>query len=203
MSVIEMTRRPLQLSAKETLPRWSGRPARIEFKMQKQCHSNWCWAAVAASIAAYYGSNVKQCDIANVELHRDDCCNHPCDAANIVFNVTNVLASSLNRLSCFEQCSRFTRADPDRIDEELAVGQPLCARMVWRDGGGHFVVIVGSWSDVGGMRMLALEDPFWGPSECSYPGFADHYQLLGGRWIDTYYTKAPPGTGGPRSRTVA
>ena len=203
MSVIEMTRRPLQLSAKETLPRWSGRPARIEFKMQKQCHSNWCWAAVAASIAAYYGGNVKQCDIANVELHRDDCCNHPCDAANIVFNVTNVLASSLNRLNWFEQCSRFTRADPDRIDEKLAAGQPLCARMVWRDGGGHFVVIVGSWSDVGGMRMLALEDPFWGPSECSYPGFADHYQLLGGRWIDTYYTKAPPGTGGPRSRTVA
>ena len=39
--------------------------------------------------------------------------------------------------------------------------------------------------------MLALDDPFWGRSEYSYDRFSKHYQLLGGHWNDTYYTRSP------------
>jgi Papain-like cysteine protease AvrRpt2 len=193
MSVIDATRMPLDLSSEKSVLSTSEQPGTIEFEMQEQCHSNWCWAAVAASVAAYYdrGSEVRQCDMANLELDRADCCHSACGAKDVDFNVTNVLASPLNRVRCLERLARRKRATPAEVLEELEAGRPLCVRTVWRDGGAHFVAIVGYWPDTEETGTLALEDPFWGASEYSYAGFADHYQLLGGRWTDTYYTKSP------------
>lgn len=193
MSVIDTTRRYLDLSGKGTALSPSGHRATIGFGMEKQCHSNWCWAAVAASVAAYYGQGrgISQCEIAKLELSRSDCCDSDCDAKGVECNVTNVFASPLNRVGCFDRLARFKQATPSEVFEELEAGRPICVRTVWPNGGAHFLAIVGCWSDTGGTLMLALADPFWGRSEYSYERFSKHYQLLGGNWNDTYYTKNP------------
>jgi hypothetical protein len=188
MSVIDETRMPLVVKPS---PVQSAQGARIDkFIMQGQCHSNWCWAAVAASVASFYKTPqvVDQRAIAGVELKEPDCLRHGC-GTNVDFNVTNVLASSLNRLGCLRELARNERASPEEVFEELQGGRPLCVRTVWRRGGAHFVVIAGYQPAAKGNGTLDLHDPFWGPSQYSYDQFADHYQLLGGRWMDTYYTK--------------
>jgi hypothetical protein len=191
MSVIDITRRPLDLSyASKVPPRIQ---EMLAFLMEPQCHSNWCWAAVAASVAAYYdeGTYLRQCEIANLELERADCCEAQCGAPDVDVNVTNVFASPLNRVRCFRQLERFKQATVAEVREELLAGRPLCVRTVWPDGGAHFLAIVGCWSDSDGTAMLALDDPFWGRSEYSFDRFSKHYQLLGGKWNDTYYTRRP------------
>ena len=164
----------------------------IRFRMEPQGHSNWCWAAVAASVAKYYdrGTDREQCEIANLELEREDCCN-PSSANQVDLNIPNVFASPLNRVGCFARLARFQQAMPSEVREELEAGRPVCVRTVWPDGGAHFVAIVGCWSDGEGTPMLAVDDPFWGRSEYSYDHFSRNYQLLGGKWNDTYYTKSP------------
>jgi Papain-like cysteine protease AvrRpt2 len=196
MSVIETTRVALDLNSREAQSDRTERLVAIEsFTMQEQCHSNWCWAAVAASVATYYnqGRVVRQCEVGDLDLKRDDCCQHPCGEEGVDFNVTNVLASPLNRLRCLERFARKKRATPDEVLEELAAGRPLCARTVWRDGGAHFVTIVGYRPDTEETGTLVVDDPFWGRSEHSYDGFAEHYQLFGGKWSDTYFTERPGG----------
>lgn len=191
MSVIDTTRRPLDLSGAGAVPSSGQHRTMIEFQMETQCHSNWCWAAVAASIAAYYnkGTYKRQCEIADLELERGDCCDSPCGTAHVDFNVTNVFASPLNRVGCFRRLARFKQATPSEVCDELEARRPLCVRTVWPDGGAHFLAIIGCWSDTDGTTMLALDDPFWGRSEYSYEQFSKHYQLLGGKWNDTYYTR--------------
>lgn len=192
MSVIETTRRPLKLGGADKQHAPKGSAATVALEMETQCHSNWCWAAVAVSVAAHYGSGgVRQCDIANLELKRKDCCRHPCNAKHVDFNVASMLASPLNRLRCLDRLARNERAKPAEVRAELAAGRPLCVRTVWRDGGAHFVAIVGYRPDTTDDGVLVVDDPFWGPGEYSYARFAEHYQLLGGRWTDTYYTRAP------------
>jgi Papain-like cysteine protease AvrRpt2 len=194
-SSIDTTRQPLNRRAEGALPSAGAQPSTIRFEMQRQCHSNWCWAAVAASVAAFYrrDGKIKQCDIANLELNRSDCCDHPCDANDVDFNVTNVFASPLNRVRCFERLARQRRATPTEVQEELAAARPLCVRTVWRDGGAHFLAIVGFRPDAVDEEqgVLSLDDPFWGPSEYTYARFSENYQLAGGKWTDTYFTKSP------------
>jgi hypothetical protein len=193
MSVIDATRRPLDLSGGGMALSQSAPPTMIELEMQRQCHSNWCWAAVAASVAAYYGQGrgMSQCEIAKLDLGRSDCCEYDCDAKGVECNVTNVFASPLNRVGCLDRLARFKQATPSEVFEELGADRPICVRTVWPHGGAHFLAIVGCWYDSGDALMLAVADPFWGRSEYSYERFSKHYQLLGGRWNDTYYTKAP------------
>ena len=193
MSVIDTTRRPLDLSGRPAVSSQSGHRAMINFAMEEQCHSNWCWAAVAASVAAYYdrGTYKKQCNIAALELAREDCCSYSCGAEDVECNLTNVFASPLNRVRCLERLERFKQATPSEVLEELEAGRPICVRTLWPDGSAHFLAIVGCWSDTDGTPMLALDDPFWGRSEYSYDRFSTHYQLVGGKWNDTYYTRSP------------
>lgn len=191
MSVIDKTRRYLDLSGKGTALSPSEGRATIKFQMEKQCHSNWCWAAVAASVAAHYGLGlgISQCEIAKLDLSRSDCCDYDCDAKGVECNVANVFASPLNRVGCFDRLARFKQATFPEVFKELAADRPICVRTVWPNGGAHFLAIIGCWSDTDGTTMLALDDPFWGRSEYSYEQFSKHYQLLGGKWNDTYYTR--------------
>jgi Papain-like cysteine protease AvrRpt2 len=184
MPIIESTLSPLA-------PHEMGEAAEIDdFSMQEQQYSNWCWAAVAASVVSHYGrAKVEQFEIAKEELGKSVCCD-PTGSNAAEFNVTNVLGSPLNRRGCLQRCGRHKRAERDEIIEELRKDRPICVRTVWLDGGAHFVVIVGCWTEAN-VTWLALDDPFWGRSEYCYDAFANHYELPGGRWVDTYYTRRP------------
>jgi hypothetical protein len=193
MSVMGETSIPLDFSGKGDAPYHilNDEVLTIPFSMERQVYTNWCWAAVAASVAVYYGRVCRQCDIANLELRRNDCCDPPQNPTHVDFDVTNIFGSPLNRVDCLRELTRFERATPLQVVEELKAGRPICVRMVWPDGGAHFLAITGCWFDNRGDLMLTLDDPFWGPSEFSFDRFSKQYQLLDGRWNDTYYTKAP------------
>jgi hypothetical protein len=193
-SVIDRTRRPVEVpEVSPETPQWQT----VDFKVQRQCHSNWCWAAVAASVAAFSdaASPFTQCVIANSELERDDCCDFKCDDLNVNpdINVPFMLGSSLDLVDCLreENPAQATRA---QVLEEIAAGRPLCVLTIWSQdnpshgrarGGAHFLAIVGYRADT---DVLALEDPFYGPTpEIGFELFCDEYQVGAGRWDKTYY----------------
>lgn len=188
VSIIDETRIPLNLST----PRAADTAGEVSlvFEMQPQCHSNWCWAAVASSVSAFNdnSSTFTQCRIANLELHRQDCCDSPCGADEVEFNVPHTLGSPLNRVGCLDRLVRDQRATRIEVQQELNAGRPLCVRTIWAGGGAHFLAIVGYLPD---SDSLVLEDPLYGPTpEISFDRFCTDYQDAGGVWTDTYYTKA-------------
>jgi Papain-like cysteine protease AvrRpt2 len=179
---------PLPASANA---KWHG----FEFPTQEQEQKNWCWAAVAASVADYYDSpnKVKQCDIANGELGRDDCCckagaEGPCD-------VYGFLMSSLYRVRHFEKWAVRKCATDHQIREEVDGCRPLCARIAWSGGATHFVTIVGyadklnaAAADKCSIAALAIADTVWGLTDIDWEDFPENY-MNGATWTDTYYTK--------------
>jgi hypothetical protein len=55
----------------------------LNFAMQAQTQSNWCWSATATSVSHFYWwfSPWVQCTVVNAELGRTDACNSPVPAA--------------------------------------------------------------------------------------------------------------------------
>jgi hypothetical protein len=195
LSVIERTRRPIRVSAvMPEQPQW----VTVGFEMQLQCHTNWCWAAVAASVSAFCepGKPMAQCEIADVELDRDDCCDHACGKPNVDprINVPHMLGSALNRLGCLEEESQRQATWPQVLQEIVEKGRPLCALIVWSQddpahgaarSGSHFVAITGCREDT---RSLVIDDPMFGPTiEVNFERFCSSYQVGGGKWDKTYY----------------
>jgi hypothetical protein len=162
----------------------------LAFENQLQERTNWCWAAVAASVARYYDSHspFTQCSIASGELRMDCACSgektkeDPC-------NVYGYLMSSLFRVGHFNKWIARQPATCDQVHEEIEGGQPLCARIVWYGGGAHLVTIAG-YADEGSDHAiggLAIADPWWGLSDIDFEDFPKGY-INCGSCTDNYYT---------------
>jgi len=162
----------------------------LDFHIQYQRKTNWCWAAVAASVAHFYqsSSNITQCNIANGQLGRNDCCD--CNDREKC-NVYGYLMSSLFRVGHFDKWTARRPATATQTREEIDGARPLCARIVWDGGGAHLVTIKGyagkptSGEDDCG---LAIADPWWGLSDIDIEDFPRGY-INCGTWTDSYYTK--------------
>jgi len=182
---IEVLRQPFRswqnlIAAFIRLLQWQ----RLDFHMQYQQQRNWCWAAVATSVAQFYdpASAWTQCALANGELGRDDCCG---PGASGPCNVYGYLDSSLDRVGRLDHWSPGT-ATFAQSQAETDGGRPLGVRTAWSGGGSHFLCIIG-YQIID--NMLAVDDPFFGRSDVDYATFAGSYQGSG-KWTDTYYTRA-------------
>ena len=205
-SMIEATLTPLRLAATDAAPlaeqvpdflrsiidwrdiiawilrlfRWH----RLDFAMQHQQQTNWCWAAVATSVALFYdpASTWTQCGVANGELSRNDCCgagaNGPC-------NVYGFLDSSLTRVGHLDHMTGSSSTFA-QVQTEINGGRPLCARTAWAGGGAHFLAIIGYRIR---NNMLAVDDPWYGKSDVTYATFNSSYQGSGS-WTHSYFTRA-------------
>jgi Papain-like cysteine protease AvrRpt2 len=173
------------------LPRWHV----LSFVGQSQKQTEWCWAAVAASVADYYRNPMQQCDIANGELQRLDCCNGSGSGA---CNVPGYMMSCLYRVGHFARWAVRTKVKPVPMDRDIRYeidgGRPLCLRVAWNDGGAHFMTIMAYLDGVAppGGRLpidrIGVADPqFGGLSDVDYRDFPVAY-MGGGAWTDTYYT---------------
>lgn len=110
----------------------------IEFDIQFQQRTNWCWAAVAASVSRHFNSNTRwtQCQLANAEFSKSDCCNREnCDRGHN-------LELALKRTGNFKSIS-YGSGNLGHIIPEIDAGHPLCAKIEWRGGGSHAIVITG------------------------------------------------------------
>ncbi|MET0966740.1 MAG: papain-like cysteine protease family protein [Nakamurella sp.] len=154
---------------------------RLNFVMQQQTQTNWCWAATSASIAAYYDAATTwtQCRVANGELGRGDCCgvgaSGPC-------NVPHTLQTALTRVGRQAQFVGGT-VTREAIRGEILANRPMCARTAWSGGGAHFVAISGFV--VG--DLIEIDDPISGVSDVDYDVFTTSY-LGSGTWTHSYYT---------------
>ena len=167
----------------------AGVPARkragsLAFAMQKQQQTNWCWAAVSASVARFYRPATpwaRQCRVASRELGQT-CC--PAGARPGVCNVPWYLERALARVKHLQHWANGTATLP-QSQGEISTGRPLGARVGWAAGGGHFVVLSG-FSTAG--NLVTVDDPIYGRSTLPLATFQSSYQGSG-TWAHTYWTR--------------
>jgi hypothetical protein len=147
---------------------------------------NWCWAAVASTVAGYYlpGMPLSQSTVAS-EVLGPPCsvngsdCDQPADLG-IVFDKLNAARGNPMEKNALSRALKFQEVH-DFIDE----GIPVCARIKWTGGGGHFVIITGySVSDTG-VNWVDVSDPFYGDSLLPFDFFSAEY-MFAGQWTDSY-----------------
>src|ERR1700685_859390 len=158
----------------------------LNFVMQPQQFSNWCWAAIAASLVNFYGiGRAKQEEIAaSVVGFGRDASGEPIRGGS---NVPAMLDEALRASGCY---SHWSPGGPtfERIAREIEAGRPLCVSIEWRTGGGHYVVISGHHSE---SRELHVEDPKHGRSVQRFDDFPNRYQGCGAIWRGVFWTCSP------------
>jgi hypothetical protein len=162
----------------------------FRFPLGKQSQDKWCWAAVTTSVDRYFnpGSTVNQCKVAEEVLQRG-CCPDG-EACNQVESLDRALLK-FNRLD--GAASAFALSFTD-IKQHIDNRMPVCVRVAWRGGGGHFVVITGYRITSAGRQMLEIADPLFPNSIIWYDDFVWSYQNVeqpngGGFWTHTFLVK--------------
>jgi hypothetical protein len=160
----------------------------IPFPMQSQQQSNWCWAAVSASVASYYntpgpsGRPWQQCEIANAEFGVATCCQN---GSSIVCNKDWYLDKALQRVNHLAGPATPGPAPFASITQEIDSNHLVGVRIGWYGDGGHFVALSG-YDDTNGNQIVDVEDPIYGPSTYDYSVFCTAYQSGTGAWTNTY-----------------
>lgn len=185
MSVIDDTRLPLFRGPRARGPQeppWK----RLNLTMQHQLQDNWCWAAVSTSVAAFFGSPIwTQCSVVGKEVDDESCCTN---GSSKRCNVPWRLDKALRRVKALERKQGGMPSDLRDVRRNIDRGRPVCIRIGWSGGGGHFVAIEGYRDDNG---SVAVEDPWHGTSDVPLSVLrAGRYQGTGA-WTHTYYTRKP------------
>ena len=171
----------LDLFGRVSKPRWR----RVPLTVQAQLQSQWCWAACSTSVSHFYdsGSTWRQCDVANAQLGRSDCCGVGGSSACDVYGF---LDDALRRVGHFNRVAAAA-ADFGAGRKEVDAGRPLCLRVAWSGGGAHFLALIGYLAeDVG---YVTVDDPIYGKSDVACDILKTSYQGSGS-WTHSYYTKA-------------
>jgi hypothetical protein len=186
--LFQRTRRRLSLTQPQAsaadLP---GTGVTLPFNMETQLQSEWCWSAVAVSVARFYqpSSTITQCDLAQLELN-NDCCADPSAC-----NQQNTLETSLNSVGHFNEMV-FSPLAFDETDNEIDGKRPVGCRIGWFLGGGHFVIIHGTATESSGgsaKQWVAVADPKFGPADYLIGDFTNAYRQGEGEWTHSYLTQ--------------
>jgi Papain-like cysteine protease AvrRpt2 len=197
--LIEETSVPLSLpTTPEELPVGAPPPGsapvdwkRIEFTVQHQLQTQWCWAAVSVSIADFYETPTAwtQCKLVSAQFGSNGCCdNGASEECNRPWYVDRALTS----LGAFLGWERVTPSDfvasllPSTVTADISAQRPVGVGIAWDGGGGHAIVIDGYQTDG---AMVAVEDPWEGSADL--PVSLLHRYLGTGRWVDTFRTQPP------------
>ena len=120
----------------------------------------WCWAASGQMTMNYVhpASNVQQCDEANKEFGRTDCCNSPVPGPcvnggwpeytkyNFTADTTSDAALSWSQIQSQIYCAK----------------KPFAFSWHWNGGGGHMMVATG-YVTIDGTNYVSVNNP-WPPS---------------------------------------
>jgi hypothetical protein len=174
-------------------PVMEGRPpVKLEFIMQPQAQTFWCWAAVSTSMAHFYtpGSKLTQCAVATIAKKPNDCC---ADGKSEDCNDRHSLKHALEIVGHLRDHQGGTidlvnqNGGPSLLDE-IDAGRPVGAYIDIKVG--HFVVLHGyHLTDDGESVDVAdpsTDDPTY--STFDFKSFkAKGYH--GGAWSHTYFTQ--------------
>lgn len=154
-------------------------PNPLPFSMQVQEQTEWCWAATAASVSAYYdvAPVLTQCEVAS-KCIGVDCCITPLPPER---NIKWALDAALKAI-------KHLAADPSgalpfsSIVTEIDGGRPICCHISWD----HFIAIVG-YDDSNQDVVVCDPDPHHAEQTLPYETFvSDYYE---GSWDYSYLTK--------------
>jgi hypothetical protein len=184
-SIIEKTRVALEpLARRARAPK--GQSHILDFGMQHQLHSNWCWAAVATSVALFYDPNSQwtQCGVVNRTKGKRGCCgkgvSRDCNSIGHLQKTLQLVGHG-RRPSYHRGKILFSRAW-----QEIDAGRPIGVRTQWRGSKiGHVLAIIGYHR---GLELLTVADPHYGRSHVHYRVFCRDYRGSG-EWTRSYYTK--------------
>lgn len=162
-----------------------------QFPIQKQEHSEWCWAAVALSVEKYFNSasTLTQREIAqNVLVTKSSAtdCSKDVAACNVPAKLSDALRV-IGRL-------RGNPAGPVRFEEitqEIDARRPVCVRIEWDGEGSHFVVITGYEILRAGARHVVVADPQYPGSLMDFDEFQNKYHG-DGKWVETFFVANSP-----------
>jgi len=157
---------------------------RLQVQLLRQKHSQWCWAAVTASVVTFFtGKFIEQCAVVNRVLGTRSCC----WAGSFLW--CDVPHRTYEALDAFSRLARWTRAPAalDVIQSEIDANRPIGVGINWSGNTtSHVVLIVGYEGD-----MLTVADPSWASGDQHEVGY-DEMRLQynrTGRWVRTYYTR--------------
>jgi len=146
--------------------------------MEPRQMGNWCWAAAAKSIAAFYdpGNALTQGAIA-----KDVCGSADPLECDVPKRLSDTLKVTGNYVNHFEGTIEW-----EKIKSEIEANRIVCARVKWPGGGGHFVAIYGV-AKTESTELLYVDDPLLGQSFIPYEEFRVNYHSSGS-WSHTYFT---------------
>ncbi len=146
----------------------------LDLRIQRQSSPTACWAAVAASVAGFYGAAISQPEVAQ--------------RVGASLSERARVDVALDAVDCLRS---FTQgpAPLSLITTELRRGNPVCAVVEWNDGGVHFVLIHGYEPQADG-PWIALADPRVGHVRHRLRDFPRNY-ARGGRWTWTCWLAGP------------
>jgi hypothetical protein len=157
----------------------------LPFRMQHQEQTQWCWAAVTASVADFYNQpGWRQCQIVETCRGTSGCCTQGSSSA---CNQPWFLDQSLSRTGDLSDYLARSLSWSE-VQAEIEAGRPVGVRIGWPMGG-HFVAIDG----YSGTGTLDIQDPWFNHSTVSYQEFRTAY-LGNGKWSHSYRTRAGSGT---------
>lgn len=172
------------------------------FLMQLQEQTQWCWAAVTASIADYYRASAwhQQCVVASREKS-SQCCNSQNPG---ICNVPTPLDGPLTRTGHFSNGRVDSPQQFDVVEQEIGGQRALACRVVWGNGTAHFVAVTACSVDASGAEYVEIGDPLQpGPTNIPYDEFVSNYRGEG-TWTNSYFTlSAAIAAGGAESSLTA
>jgi hypothetical protein len=170
----------------------------IDFLMQKQEHSDWCWAAVTSSVDRYFNpkSTWCQCKLASRMAKAERLKVRSCGSCNGSKSTPEVCNQPWYLQKALKIVRRL-KGEPlpgplsfSKIRKALEAGKPVCVMVLWGKGPeAHFVAITGCVKGPKGERWVDVEDPDMGSSTWLYEEFRSNYQYDKGHWNFTFRVK--------------
>jgi hypothetical protein len=156
------------------------------FQMERQKERNWCWAAVTVSVDRYFRAtsvDLEQCELAGKMFRAGVCGNEK------HFNKPRKLQDALRLVDNLKNQPLNGPLQFENLRHEINSNRPVCARIQWRGGGAHFIVIDGCTEFDSGFRQVHIQDPDSGPGVMSYDELAYAYRFHG-EWTHSFLLKA-------------
>lgn len=150
------------------------------FAMQHQLQTQWCWAALSASVTNLHQRPMTQCAIVNLTRSLNSCCQSGSSSScNQPWYLDQALLKTGTLARMTAQYLPWSQ-----LMSEIDAGRPVGVRIGWANGGGHFLAVRG-YTQSG---MIAVGDPWFGDSSVNYNTFVSSYLGPGNKWTHSYLT---------------
>jgi hypothetical protein len=127
----------------------------LPFLMQNQIMDNWCWAAVASSVAFYFDDTTPWTQVelaAKAFDYLDD------DVPDADWDRPFPLGEAFGFVGCLGRV-HLGQTTFHTVVGELRHGRPVCLQIQWDSKEGHAVAITGCWVDSMGLTHYRVDDP--------------------------------------------